>query len=230
MLMPLQCGGGPDEPTKAYLVLRSAVGVGGSAPDDSGIDGLWRRSRALGLAAGTSATRRAFCNAFPFLATDLLPHYERSLALFAAPGAAEGDRRAAVAAMWPTKSSAVISDVASELRRIDARFTFESTPESQTTSCQGGRWFDSLDGSEGPAFGGMGYSQLAGPTTRYRVTAFLVVDDPGALTPADERAVISAQQRLRALLPSWEGFDVSIAADGFTLDESPLDWTVLSDG
>lgn len=230
MLLPLHVGGGPDEPEKAYRTLRAAEGTGGSAPDDSGIDGLWRRSLALGLSAGSSSFRRAVFNAFPGLATDLLPHNERALGLVAAPGAAEAERRDTVVALWPASASAVVQDVTAELQRIDERFTFEATDEAHATTCYDGRWFASLDGSEGPAFGGQGYCDLAAPTTRYRFTAFLAVDDPENLTPRDEASVLAAYQRLQDLLPPWSGFDVSVASDGFTLDESPLDWTVLDDG
>jgi hypothetical protein len=233
MLLPLQCGGGPDDPTRVYLVLRSAVGQGGSAVDDSGIDGLWRRSRALGLSAATSATRRAFCNAWPFLSTDLLPHYERTLGIVLDSGASEDERRKAVAAMWPAKSSAVCLDVENELKRIDPRFTFELVPEILTTTSWDGRWFGSIEGGEAPVFvaGGNNYSELAGPTTRYMATAFLPVDDPGLLTKQDERSFQLGTMRLRAMLPSWEGFEVSLSvpSDGFLLDWSLMDVTALGD-
>lgn len=231
MLLPLQCGGAPDEAEKTYRVLRAAEGVGGSASDDSGIDGLWRRSVALGLSAGTSATRRAFNNAFPFLATDLLPHYARTLGLFFSPSTSEADRRTAVSALWPASSSAAVPDIQTELTRIDARLTIEATPEAQATSSMGGRWFAERAGAELPLFANAtDCSALAGPTTRYRYTAFLAVTDPAALTKQDELSFRSASRRMRDLVPSWVGFSVSVAADGFTLDESPLDWTVLGDG
>jgi hypothetical protein len=224
MLLPLQCGGGPDEPTKAYLALRSAEGQGGSAPNDSGIDGLWRRSVALGLASGTSAVRRAFVNALPMFATDLLPYYERSLGTSPAPGATDAERRNSVGSLWPTRVSAAIPDLLKELRRIDDRFRIESMPDALSTTTIEGRWFTGSDA----VFGSKSCSDLAVPTSRYSITAFLDVDDPGNLTERDERSVSLAEKRLRSLVPSWEDFCISVA-DGFTLDESPLDWTVLSD-
>lgn len=227
MLMPEHVGGGPDDPTRVYRVLRSAVGQGGSAPDESGIDGLWRRARALGLSAATSATRRAFFNAFPARATDMLMHYERALGLLATPGVTEAERREIVVALWHAKPSAVVRDVQTELQSIDARFTLELVPEARTTTSWDGRWFA---GGEEPTFGGSGWSTLAAPTTRYMATAFLAVTDPGTLTEADERAVLLAQRKLRSLLPSWEDFAVSVSSVGFLCDESPLDWTVLGDG
>lgn len=231
MLLPLQAGGAPDEVEKAYRTLRSAEGVGGSAPDDSGIDGLWRRSLALGLASGSSPVRRALFNAFPHLATDLIPHYERALGIRVAPGTPDAERRDAVVSLWPASSSAAIPDVTAELQRIDPRFTFEATDEANATTCHDGRWFASMGSSEGPVFGGdLAYCYLAAPTTRYRYTAFLAVGDPENLTKQDESAVLAANRRLQDLLPPWVGFDVSVASDGFTLDESPLDWTVLDDG
>ena len=229
MLMPELCGGGPDEATKAYAVLRSAVGIGGSARDDTGIDGLWRRSRSIGLAAATGATRRAIYNGFPWLASDLLPHYERSLSLFAAPGATQADRRQAVAALWPARSSAVLRDISAELQRIDVRFSCSMVPEAQTSAAWDGRWFDSIEAvrTEFPVFGGLGYSELAGPSSRCMLTAFLAATDPGALTAQDERAVVAALTRLRALIPSWVGFEVSVSSTGFLCGESPLGWAVV---
>jgi len=232
MLLPLHIGGGPSEEEKVYQVLRSAVGKGGSAPNELGIDGLWRRARALGLASATSATRRAIYNAFPFLSTDLLPHYERTLGIVVAPDTPDAARRELVAAMWPAKASAVVSDVQGELRRIDSRFTFEVTSqyEPKTTASWYGRWFGSHNGGELPVFGTKTYSDLASPSTRCHAVAFLAVSTPDALIQRDERAVAAANMRLRALMPSWEDCAISVTSDGFILDESPLDWTVLSDG
>jgi hypothetical protein len=229
MLLPLQCGGGPDEPTKAYLVLRSAEGKGGSAPNDSGIDGLWRRSIALGLASGTSAVRRAFVNALPMFATDLLPYYERSLGTSQASRASDAERREAVSVMWPTRASATLPSLRTELLRIDSRFAVEMVPEQKTSASWDGRWFGAMNNTVLPAFGpSQNYSEVASPTTRCMITAFLDVDEAVEFSQRDLASIEKAERRLRTLVPSWVDFAVSVS-DGLTLDESPLDWTVLSD-
>jgi hypothetical protein len=159
---------------------------------------------------------------------DTLPHFERVLGVSPAPGSPEAERREVVAGLWPARVSAAVPDIEAELQRIDPRFSCELVPESETSTAKYSRWFESHGASEGVAFGGgRNCSALAGPTTRYMLTAFLEVSDPENLSELDLRSVASARKRLRSLVPSWEGFEVSVSPDGFLLGVSPLGLAVL---
>ena len=224
MLLPLMVGGGPDEPTKAYAVLRSANGKGGSAADESGIDGLWRRSIAIGLAAASSSLRRSINNAYPNLAQDTLRYYERVLGLVPEVESSEAQRCENVVALWTAKASASVPDMNSSLKRIDERLSVVMPDEDTTSTSLDGRWFGS--DREVPVWEGA--SPLAGPTTRYNLVVLLDVDNEEVTETRDMRAMSLATKLIRTALPSWFDFELATAL-GFTLDASPLDLTVLED-
>jgi hypothetical protein len=214
-LFPLRFGGGYDEYQKAFRVLKSAEGIGGSAASDYGIDGLWRRSRALALSCATSAYRRAINNAWPRTCTDLLPYYERALKIVPAAGAAEADRRDRVASLWPAKSSAIQSDMVAELKRIDSRFSILQVDDSRQ-----------IVGMDGCSFGSGWYSKLGLFTTRYVLRVqFTVGHTP--LTASERISIDSASRRLRAMLPSWWDFTITTTT-GFLAGVSPLGTTGLN--
>lgn len=230
MHLPLHLGGEPHEAAKAYRSLKSAEGVGGSARDETGIDGLWRRSRAFGMAAGTSAYRRAVVNAFPHLATDLLPYYERRLGITPAPGSSEAERQAEVAALWPAKASNVWADIEAELKRIDARFVLVPMNDDMTSSSHPGRYLAPHPGASEEAFGGKGYSDFAYYTSRFHLTVSLPV---GALANETRRLIDTARRRLRNMLPAHWTFrtitntDGGAGGTGFILGVSPLGFTAM---
>lgn len=229
-MFPVMFGGGPDEPQKAYNLLLAAEGIGGSASNQDGIDGLWRRSRAVGLSAATSANRRAINNAWPFLATDLLPYYERVLGVEPAPGQSETDRRNVVAPLWPAKASAIVRDMAAELRRIDPRFVILSVDPSQSVVDYGGRSFGTVGefwmkgiGQDG-AFTNVANSAVAYFSTHYVLRVRLPVTTP---SQAELTSIRTARRRLRSMLPSWCDFTITCST-GFLCDTSHLDVTGLS--
>lgn len=224
--LPFQLGGGLDEPQKAYAMLRAAEGIGGSAPNEYGIDGLWRRARALVLAAAGSPYRRAILNAFPHLATDLIPYYERLLGLRPAPGETETDRRNAAAAAWIAKASAAIPDILSTLQAIDSRFSIIPVSDDNHTYSHDGRWFGGLDPLE-PAFGVPNVSLVAGYTTRYILRVRFSVGRVGKLLPSERNALAAANSKLRVLLPPWWDWTITTST-GFLCDTSPMDITGLS--
>jgi len=224
MFVPIRVGGGPDEPNKAYAVLRSAEGIGGSAADDSGIDGLWRRSLALGVATASSSLRRSINNAYPHLAQDTLRYYERVLGLVPEVESSEAQRCENVVALWTAKASASVPDMNSNLKRIDERLSVVMPDEGTTTTSLDGRWFGS--DREVPVWEGS--SPLAGPTTRYNLVVPLDVENEEVTETRDVRAMSLATKLIRTALPSWFDFEIATALE-FTLDVSPLDLTVLDD-
>jgi hypothetical protein len=223
MHLPLRLGGAPDETERFYRALRSAVGVGGSARDESGIDGLWRRSRAFGFACGKSAYRRAVVNGWPHLATDLLPYYERRLSLSVAPGTPEAERRATVAALWPTKSTSIWRDIETALKRIDNRFELAAHDDTTSACAHPGRYIAPHSGAGEGEFGGKGYSDYAYYTTRFE----LRISFPVTLTNETRRAIDAARRRLRIMLPSFWSFRITTGT-GFILGVSPLGFTAMT--
>lgn len=226
--IPTEVGGGASETEKAYGIISRAMGTGGIAQNEEGIDGLWRRSRAKGLAAATSAYRRAVYNAFPHLATDLLPSYERTLGLTAAPGATEQQRREAVWDAYVTQASAVVPELSRRLEAIDARFALVEVAHDYQVTTIHGRAFGAHDvADEVPAFGGPGYSIAPNYSTDFTQKVNFAVGYGGALLPSDGRKYESAKSALRALLPSWVDFSICTST-GFYLNQSPLDLTRMN--
>jgi hypothetical protein len=229
MLLPLRPGGGPTEEAKTYRVLRAAVGVGGSAPDDSGIDGLWRWARARALAAATSAYRRAIYSAFPNLATDLIPYYERALGLPSDETAAEQDRREAVRGLWPMRASSVIRDVAAQLQQIDTRFSIVVADDAKSSTTHDGRWFGHLPGvTAEPPFGLAYHSSYAAETSRYVMLVLFDVGYLAGLSAPDARKRAEAEKMLCTVLPPWWDFRI-VTSIGFLAGVSPIGLTGWED-
>lgn len=204
-----------DEVEKAYRVLRSAEGKGGSASSEDGIDGLWRRSIALGLACATSAYRRAICNSNPRTATDTIPYYERCLGVIPPVEASETERREVVVAEWPAKASAIQRDIREQLKRIDSRFDIIQPNDSYSHVSH-----------DGEVFGTWGISGMALFTTRYTLRVrFNVGHTP--LTNTERTQLEQAKRKLRDTLPPFWGFTITTST-GFLCGVSPLGTTGVS--
>jgi len=223
--LPFRIGGGPTQTQRVYTTLRQAVGTGGSAPNDRGIEGLWRRSEAKGLAAATSATRRAYLNSFPHLATDLLPYYERILGVVPPTGASEAERRAVIVPLWTKRVNNVTPELVDELAAIDARLSVVTEPHSYAVTAQFGRAFAPLDPTaELPAFGLVrGHALMPGYSTDLTVRVLFTVGYTGPLTEADLAIVQRVRRLLLGFLPS--DCDFSIAVDP-GLGGTPGQWHV----
>lgn len=209
--VPFQVGGGPTATERAYRILRDAVGEGGSAPNDRGIDGLWRRSRALGLAAATSSTRRALLQAFPHLATDLLPYYERILGIHPPTGATDPQRVDVVVEEWTRFAIRSTPELEQALQKIDLRLSLLQITDDTSTTTMGGRVFEAHAGaSEGPAFGlPGGFSQLPNFSTRQVVSVRFTLGYAGVPNVADQRVIERARELLRTALGSDTDFTIS---------------------
>ncbi len=221
---PFRVGGGPTPSSKAYAFLRNAVGDGGSAADDSGIDGLWRRSRAKGLAAAGSSKRRAILQFCPHLATDAIPYYERVLGLTPAPGESLAARREAIVAEWTAQLDAAIPQIRIQLEALDPRIVLLDVPEARTRYTQFGRAFAPLDPSLEGVFGMNGYSITPNYATDFVLIVHFNVGYIGAFTVADARIRERIVALMLKVLPSWVSFRI-VTDTGFILDESPLDLT-----
>lgn len=220
---PRLIGGGPDEADKAYAALRTVIGKGGPANTEDGIDGLWRRTRALGIASGTSAYRRAAYQAFPSLATDLIDYYERALGVTASDNETDVSRRAVIAALWPSRTGISASDIESDLRKIDSRISLISPNDAtQSVTCDG-RTFG--DAAESP-FGGTGYSALGFFSSRAILRVRLEVNH-SPLTATERRSLTQSKTRLGVAVSAWADYTVTTST-GFIPGVSPLGLTGLS--
>jgi hypothetical protein len=222
--LPFRVGGGPTPSSKAYATLRQAVGKGGSAENDRGIDGLWRRSQAKGLAAATSSTRRALLQAFPQVATDALPSDERILGLIAAPDASETQRRAAVVARWTAQPIRSWNELLTALQALDARFSLVLPADSTEVVSDLGRAFEPYDPSNaalGPRFGIRGgCTQLPNYSSRQELRVLFTLGYSSVPKPADQNLIEQAKRLLRSALPSDQDF--TIAVGSWVLGTTPL--------
>jgi hypothetical protein len=224
---PFKCGGGLTEQAKAYGIIKRAVGKGGSAPNEEGIDGLWRRSRAHGLAAATSSYRRAILQAFPNLATDLLPYYERVLGVVLSADATEADYQEAVTVAWVTWITAVLPALAERLKAIDSRLEILSVDHDYATTTVLGRAFAPLHSSLGEApFGGVGYSITPNYSTDFFLRVEFAVGYTTPLLASDARILEQVKELLLDVLPSWVDFEI-VTSLGFLVGTSPLGRTGL---
>jgi hypothetical protein len=222
---PLEMGGGPTEIERTYQMLRSAVGKGGASTDDDSIEAIWRQSKAKGIGLVGTFDERAALQAFPNLATDLIPYYERLLISPRDPGASDEERRGVTASRFTASSAFLHAEIEADLQLIDSRFEVVIPADDEATTTNFGRAFEDLAGTE-PFNGGRSSTLLPNYATQYVFTALL--DNGGiALTPLDLRAILAARRHLRVVLPAWMALQVVVGV-GFILDTSPLDYTALS--
>jgi hypothetical protein len=223
--VPFRVGGGPTPTQRAYETLRNAVGEGGSAPNDRGIEGLWRRSEAKGLAASASHCRRALLQASPLLATDLLPYYERILGIVPGPNATEAARREVVVEAWTKRAASDMPTLAERLAAVDARFSLIESPHEQAATVQDGRTFAPLTPeAEGPPFAlERGHVQCPAYSSDLVVRVLFAVGHTGPLTSAELAIVDRARAVLRDALPSTTDFSIAVDSGA---DVTPGQWHV----
>lgn len=231
------------EPTREDLIYnawRSAVGKGSSSASAVSIEGLHRRVRARAIAAVADMGERSALQAFPNLATDLLPYYERLLGLTDDPDLTEDQRRAAAAALYTLEVASDVPGIKAALLQLDERFDVVMPNPDRTLTTMMGRAFEDMAGTEPfgggrlstrwPAFNGMlvlrvvlelgsgVYNSLPGGGGDD-----LIIGTP---SPAERRTMRLARALLHDVLPAT--MDIQIATHrGFRLDVSPLDLTSL---
>jgi len=219
--LPFQVGGEPTPASKAYALIRSAVGIGGSARADSGIEGLWRESRAIGLAAANSAYDRAILQLDPSLATDFLPYYERVTGLVPSPEDAPSTRAERAAERWTRSIDATTPNLAAELTKIDARLSLLAVNHDTAACTQFGRTIAPHDPTaEGAIFGGLEYAAYPNYSTNFVVRVRFAVGHSGQLTAEEMRIRERVRAFLCDVLPSWVDFTIGTGA--WHLGSTPL--------
>jgi hypothetical protein len=213
--VPFRVGGGPTPTQRAYATLRNAVGEGGSAPNDRGVEGLWRRSEAKGLAASASHCRRALLQSSPLYATDLLPYYERILGIVPDADSTEAQRRDVVVPLWTKRANNATPVALEQLQRIDPRLSILALTHSGAAVTQYGRAFGPLSPElELPAFGlTSGHVRYPNYSTDLVVRVLFATGHAGPLTNAEATIVQRVRVLLRDLLPSTVDFTI-VTDDG----------------
>lgn len=223
---PFEFGGGPTLVETTYRALRAAVGEGGSADDDENtIDGVWRQARASALAAAFATGERAIVNYFPGRATDLLPYYEELLLIVPENEGDEPARRREAERRFTYEPDASVPAVASDLQRIDSRFSIIEIARAQSIETVFGRAFEDFAGAL-PFNGGRKSTRFANFSTDF--VLFVLFDLGSGIDPEPAEAAIlrEALDLLNGELPTWVNFQTT-TADGFILGESLLDLTGL---
>jgi hypothetical protein len=222
---PFEFGGGSTHTETIYAALRASVGVGGSAPVDDGVDGLWRAARAAGLAAAGTTGERAILQAFPARATDLLEYYEDLLQAVPEPGDSVLERQAVVEQLWTERVRASLPDIAADLASIDPRFTVAAFSHSTSTDTLLDRAFEDLAGAL--PFGGRQSTRFPNYSTEFVITALF--DIGSGVTPGipEQKLIERTKAHLNKVLPATHNFQV-LTGVGFILDTDLLDLTGLN--
>ncbi len=213
---------------RIYQALRSAVGKGGSARSPAGIDPLWRQCKADAIASVAAMGERSAQQAFPNIATDLLPYYERLLMITSDVGATLEERQAAAAQLYTVTASAALPDVLTQLQRIDERFTLiNQEPDGLDTTVLG-RAFDDFAGTEPfDALDATRHStDFPNYSTAFRVYVLLDIGGGEQPTQQERIAIRAAHKVLDDVLPAFNDHQI-VTHRGFTLDVDRLDLTSL---
>lgn len=128
-------GGDQSKTEQIWQALRSAVGKGGSGPEES-LEDSWRIAKAQTIAAVCSMAERAVLQAFPDAATDHLAHWERKYGIVPA-SLVEQDRRDSVVARYrqrPRADGPSIGEAIAEL----GDFVIEHMPQDHTATVAAG--------------------------------------------------------------------------------------------
>ena len=220
--IPLDVGGGPSVREQIYAALRNAMGTGGTARREDGIDALWRQCRAIAIANAFESVERAALQVFPELCTDHIPVYEARYVLHPRPGANDVERRAAISAARYRAAAGDAPSIRRMAQEIDSRADILSFPWDMSNVIAGGvRPFD----EDGELTAWPNHSSVA-----FHCTVLLdVATDPDySPTPsaADLRAIALLLAMLADTLNVWTTFDV-VTSVGFLADISPVGLTAM---
>jgi hypothetical protein len=201
--LPLELGGQTSHIANVYAALRSAVGRGGSAQDENGLEATWRAAKAEVIAASADAYERAVLQALPSHATEHIPVYERVLGIAPGGDQNEEDRRQAVVAAWVGQIGATMTDIETALQAISTQFALDELPEDESVVAMFGRMF--------PAYGSEseGVPQYPNYSSDFVVRAIYTLASGETSIPAAIRS--AAKRPLNSSLPAW------------------MDWVILQD-
>jgi len=225
---PLELGGGETLDERTYEALKRAVGEGGYAKNEDGIEGLWRAVRTEALACFHSMAERAILQAFPNVATDHIPVYEELFRITPRGGAPDEERRIAIAAAYTRRIASDHPSLLVAMQSLDPRFLLPDIPRATSVVVELGKAFEPLTG--GPFFGG-GRTSTAFPNyaSEYIIPVVLDLTATPEPTAVEQIVVVNAKRFLNEVLSSWITYEFSFGGSaGFILDLSELDATGLT--
>jgi len=220
--LAFQVGGSPTRFERTLAALKNAVGKGGAAQSDTGIEAYWRRAKALGLTA-VIMDGKAALQAFPNLATDLISMYEEILGTFPAPGQDDESRRLAATELWTRQASGVGPRLSERLEAMDPRFSIIDPPHGRVTTTQHGRTIEPMDGSEPTNIIGQIATGIPNFSHDFMFHLRLDLGLGVAPTQSELKTLDTAKNLLQSDLPAWVDFAIS-ADDEFQIDVSLLDY------
>jgi hypothetical protein len=201
--LPLELGGQSAHIANVYAALRSAVGKGGSAQDENGLEATWRAAKAQVIAASVDAYERAALQALPSHATEHIPVYERVLGTAPGSDQNEEDRRQAVVAAWVGRVLATMVDIERSLQAISTQFALEELDSDDSVVAMFGKMFPNY-GDEA-----LGVPAYPNYSSEFVVRAIYTLSSGETAIPQLYRA--AAATLLNAVLPAW------------------VDWVILQD-
>jgi hypothetical protein len=221
--LPFQVGGGPTQSESAYEAMKKAVGEGGYAKNEEGIDGLWRAARAQSIASLNLGDEIAAVQAFPNLATAHLGYYEWLFYITPPEGATLEERQRVVAERYTAEIQASIPEIDQQLKVIDQRAEVLGIVRATSTIVQLGKAFEPQDGL--PDYGVRTATSWPNFAGDFVLTVLL---DLGHLvaTPAELLIIERIKRFLPTVLQGWMTFQVCTSV-GFVANLSPIDVTAI---
>jgi hypothetical protein len=198
---PLELGGQTSHIENVYNALRNAVGRGGSAKDENGLEAAWRAAKAIAIATATDAYERAAFQALPEHATEHVPVYERVLGIAPGSDANDEDRRLAVLAAWTVRVLANVGTLKRSLQVISPKFDIDELAHEQATVTMLGRMFPSY-GDESLH----GVPQYPNYSDEFVVRVIYRLEAGETAIPQDVR--FAARRYLNTTLPAWVDFRI----------------------
>jgi hypothetical protein len=223
--VPFEVGGGPSSSELACNAMKSAVGQGGSAADDT-IEAAWRWARARGLRASFCDSRAAVCY-FTDRTADAIETYEEILQIAASPDSSDEARRLIVVDKWIGTIDMSTAALEDRLQEIDSRFSILENDSATSTVTQHGRAFEDWDSNDpdacGPDFG-VDKTSTSWPNyaSDFNCEVLYALGE-GPITTTIRRTLESARQLLIDSLPAWVEFTIVRTTTGFILDIDLLD-------
>jgi hypothetical protein len=194
--LPAEVSGGTTHIKSIYDGLRKAVGEGGSAPNQEGLEGAWRAAKAQAIAASLDAYERAVLQALPFFAGEHIPVYERLLAIAPGEDQNDEDRRLAVVQAWTLRLFADMSELNRALNSLSPKLELEELDYDHVVYTLFGRMFPEY-GAEASD----GVPQYPNYSTDFILRVTYTYEFGETSMPRALRAQVGVH--LNAVLPSW---------------------------
>lgn len=194
-------GSGTSHYEDVYRAMRSAVGTSASK-DDENLDDLWRRARAVVIAAGHLSLDRAAWQALPVGCTDHLAPYERLLGLSFSSATTEQERRDAVVRAWTRTIRSTGRALELDLQDIATELSLVPVDHDLTDTVHLGRIMPPV-GDEAIE----GTTQYPNYSTEFTVTVAYAVPAGETSIPITRR--LAAETLLNESLPAWVDYVLS---------------------